>query len=117
MSEQMNESYPFLTVDATYFKIRENHRIISKALMIALATDAHGRREIIGFEVYESEAKDACNAFLLGLKRRGLRGVMMITSDAHEGIRDAIGKVFPNAAWQRCQFHFTKNIADKAPKK
>jgi len=113
----LTENYPFLTVDATYFKVRENHRIVSKAFMIALATNDQGHREIIGFGVYHNESKDTWNDFLSGLKRRGLKGLLMITSDAHEGIRDAMNKVFPNVPWQRCQFHFSKNIADKAPKK
>ena len=113
----LTESYPFLTVDATYFKVRENHRIVSKAFMIALATNDQGHREIIGFGVYHNESKDTWNDFLNGLKKRGLKGLLMITSDAHEGIRDAMNKVFPNVPWQRCQFHFSKNIADKAPKK
>ena len=113
----LTENYPFLTVDATYFKVRENHRIVSKALMIALATNDQGHREIIGFGVYRNESKDTWNDFLNGLKKRGLKGLLMITSDAHEGIRDAMNKVFPNVPWQRCQFHFSKNIADKAPKK
>ena len=113
----LTENYPFLTVDATYFKVRENHRIVSKAFMIALATNDQGHREIIGFGVYHNESKDTWNDFLNGLKKRGLKGLLMITSDAHEGIRDAMNKVFPNVPWQRCQFHFSKNIADKAPKK
>lgn len=113
----LTENYPFLTVDATYFKVRDNHRIVSKAFMIALATNDQGHREIIGFGVYHNESKDTWNDFLNGLKKRGLKGLLMITSDAHEGIRDAMNKVFPNVPWQRCQFHFSKNIADKAPKK
>ena len=113
----LTENYPFLTVDATYFKVRENHRIVSKAFMIALATNDQGHREIIGFGVYHNESKDTWNDFLNGLEKRGLKGLLMITSDAHEGIRDAMNKVFPNVPWQRCQFHFSKNIADKAPKK
>ena len=113
----LTENYPFLTVDATYFKVRENHRIVSKAFMIALATNDQGHREIIGFGVYHNESKDTWNDFLNGLKKRGLKGLLMITSDAHEGIRDAMNKVFPNVPWQRCQFHFSKNIADNAPKK
>lgn len=113
----LTENYPFMTVDATYFKVRENHRIVSKAFMIALATNDQGHREIIGFGVYHNESKDTWNDFLTGLKKRGLKGLLMITSDAHEGIRDAMNKVFPNVPWQRCQFHFSKNIADNAPKK
>lgn len=113
----ITESYPFLVIDGTYFKVREKHRIVSKVLMIAEGTDSKGKREVLGFDVYEQESKASWNEFLMGLKKRGLTGVMMVTSDAHEGIRDAVSKVFPQASWQRCQFHFSKNIADKAPKK
>ena len=109
--------YPFLTVDATYFKVRENSRVISKALMIAYGTNAEGRREILGFGVYANESRATWTDFLLGLKKRGLTGLLMITSDAHDGILNAIGKVFPTVPWQRCQFHFSRNITDKAPKK
>ena len=109
--------YPFLTVDATYFKVRENSRVISKAFMIAYGTNAEGHREILGFGVYANESSATWTDFLLGLKKRGLTGLLMITSDAHEGILNAIGKVFPTVPWQRCQFHFSRNITDKAPKK
>lgn len=109
--------YPFLTVDATYFKVRENSRVISKAFMIAYGTNAEGHREILGFGVYANESSATWTDFLLGLKKRGLTGLLMITSDAHDGILNAIGKVFPTVPWQRCQFHFIRNITDKAPKK
>ena len=109
--------YPFLTLDATYFKVRENHRIVSKAFMIAYGTDASGYREILGFGVYHNESKETWNSFLRSLKDRGLKGLLMITADAHEGIRDAISRVFPDVPWQRCQFHFSRNISGKAPKK
>ena len=109
--------YPFLTVDATYFKVRENSRAISKAFMIAYGTNAEGRREILDFGVYANESRATWTDFLMGLKKRGLTGLLMITSDAHEGIINAIGKVFPTVPWQRCQFHFIRNITDKAPKK
>ena len=113
----LTHDYPFLTIDATYFKVREHHRIISKAFMIAYGTDDQGHREIIGCGVYHNESKETWRSFLKELKSRGLKGVMMITSDAHDGILDAISREFPSAAWQRCQFHFSKNISDKAPKK
>lgn len=109
--------YPFLTVDATYFKVRENSRVISKAFMIAYGTNTEGHREILGFGVYANESRATWTDFLMGLKKRGLTGLLMITSDAHEGILNAIGKVFPTVPWQRCQFHFSRNITDKAPKK
>lgn len=110
-------NYPFLTVDATYFKVRENGRIISKALMIAYGTNEQGIREIIGFSAYPNESKDTWTDFLMSLKRRGLCGLLMITSDAHEGLIHALNKVYPDVPWQRCQFHFSRNISDKAPKK
>ncbi|UUM58115.1 IS256 family transposase [Streptococcus suis] len=109
--------YPFLTVDATYFKVREDNRVISKALMIAYGTNEHGKREVLGFSAYKNESKDTWVDFLTQLKKRGLSGLMMITSDAHEGIIHAIQKVFPDVPWQRCQFHFSRNIGDKLPKK
>jgi len=113
----LNGSYPFLTVDATYFKVRENHKIISKAFMIAYGTDENGHREVVGFDIYQNETADTWSDFLKKLQKRGLSGILMITSDAHEGLRNALSKVFPNVPWQRCQFHFSKNIADKVPKK
>jgi transposase-like protein len=109
--------YPFLILDATYFKVREQGRVISKAFMTALATDGEGHREIIGFCIAPNESKETWNDFVKSLNKRGLKGVRIVISDAHEGIRDAISRQLPGAAWQRCQFHFTRNILDKAPKK
>lgn len=109
--------YPFMTIDATYFKVRENSRVISRAFMIAYAVNSEGHREIIGFDIYRNESKETWNAFLKGLKARGLTGVRMITSDAYEGIIDAISRQFPDVPWQRCQFHFSRNIAQKTPAK
>ncbi len=109
--------YPFLSVDATYFKVRENSRVVSKAFMIAYGTNAQGHREVLGFGVYANESIATWTDFLMGLRKRGLTGALMVTSDSHEGILNAIGKVFPTVPWQRCQFHFIRNITDKAPKK
>ena len=110
-------NYPFVMVDATYFKVRVDHRVISKALFIAMGVNEKGTREIIGFELYDRESKETWQEFMLSLKARGLKGIKMITSDAHEGIIHAIRLLFPDVPWQRCQFHFTRNIIDKAPKK
>lgn len=112
----LTSPYPFLTVDATYFKVRENHRIISKAFMIAYGTNSQGIREILGFNVYPKESVTYWTEFLRSLQKRGLWGTMICTSDAHEGIISAIAKVLPGTAWQRCQFHFAKNISEQAPK-
>ena len=113
----LTQDYPFLYVDATYFKTRENHRTISKALFIAMAINHTGRREIIGFNTYEKESKDTWYLFMQSLKNRGLKGIQLVTSDAHEGIIYGLSHVFPEVPWQRCQYHFTKNILDKTPKK
>lgn len=117
LASPITEEYPFLTVDATYFKVRENRKIISKALMVAYAVNKSGIREVIGFGVHANESKETWKDFLLNLKNRGLSGVKVITSDAHDGIRYAISQVFPEVPWQRCQVHFARNIVDKAPKK
>lgn len=113
----LNKPYPFLIVDATYLKVREDHRIISKAFMVAIATNTDGQREIIGFDVYDNESNDTWFLFMQSLKKRGLNGVKMITSDAHPGITYAISKIYPTVAWQRCQTHFSRNILEKTPKK
>ena len=113
----LKEEYPFLYVDATYFKTRENHRTVSKALMIALAIHHTGKYEIIGFNSYNSESKETWFQFLQSLKNRGLKGVQLVTSDAHEGIVYGLSRTFPEVPWQRCQYHFAKNILDKTPKK
>ena len=85
--------------------------------MIAYGINSYGICETLGFAVYDSETKDSWNDFFASLRERGLNGVLMITSDAHEGIKNAIVRVFPEVPWQRCQFHFLRNTSDKAPKK
>ena len=109
--------YPFLTVDATYFKVRENGRIVSKALLIAYATNQNGYREIVGFQACAKESKESWKEFIGSLKKRGLSGVKIIISDAHEGIVSAVSQVYSDVPWQRCQYHFAKNISEAAPKK
>lgn len=109
--------YPFVILDATYFKVRADGRVTSRAMLIAYGTNDRGEREIIDFNVYANESRETWNDFLNNLKERGMHGVLMFTSDAHEGIRNAIANVYPDVPWQRCQFHFAKNIADKVPKK
>ncbi len=113
----LEDSYKFLYVDATYFKVRGEHRIGAKAMMVALAITDDGKREIIGFEIYDNESKETWRLFLESLKERGLKEPKMITSDAHDGIIYAISKIFPNTPWQRCQTHFSRNILSHAPSK
>ena len=109
--------YKFLYVDATYFKVRGEHRIGSKAMMVALAITDKGKREIIGFDIYDNESKETWKLFLESLKERGLQDPKLITSDAHDGIIYAISRTFPNTPWQRCQTHFSRNILSHAPSK
>lgn len=108
---------PFLMVDATYFKAREDHRIVSKAFMVALAIKSDGTREVVGFDVYDTEENYSWKDFFNGLKSRGLHSIQMIISDAHKSIRHAAASVYPNAAWQRCQVHLLRNILDDTPVK
>lgn len=108
------EDFPYLMIDATYFKARENHRIVSKAMMIAIGITDIGKQEVIGMEVYDDESNDTWMDFLTTLKRRGLKTPIMVTADGHMAIRHAITKFFPGSAWQKCQFHFMKNVLDAA---
>lgn len=110
----MNDA-PFLMVDATYFKVRENHRIVSKAFLVALAITSAGSREIVGIDVFDTEDNYAWQTFFKGLKSRGLKNVNMVISDGHKAILKAMVKTFPDAAWQRCQVHFMRNILDETP--
>lgn len=107
--------YAFLILDATYFKVRENHKVISKAFMVAIGVTADGFREIIGFGLYDDESNETWQSFVRSLKKRGLSGVVMYTSDAHPSIRNAMMIEYPQVPWQRCQFHFIRNILDKTP--
>lgn len=116
-SRPLENNYPFIYLDATYFKVRENHRIISKAFMIAMGINERGHTEIIGFDTYQNESNDTWIDFLKKLKSRGLSGVKMYIADSHEGISNAASRVFPDVPWQKCQYHFVKNIIDKVPKK
>lgn len=111
------EHYPFIIVDAMYIKAREDHRIKSKALFIAIGINNTGHKEVLGFEVYDSERTNTWKEFFEGLKSRGLRDVDIVISDAHTGLVEAIKECFTGSSWQRCQAHFTRNIIDKCPKK
>ena len=116
-NRQLNARYPFVITDAKYLKVRENHAIVSKAFMVAMGITEDGHKEIIGFETYETESEATWKRFLSSLKNRGLEDIHMITSDAHGGLIAALKSIYPEVAWQRCQYHFTKNIVQEAPKK
>jgi putative transposase len=95
--------------DATYVKVRESGRIVSVAVIVAVGVNSDGRREVLGMDIGPSEAETFWTAFLRKLARRGLRGVKLVISDAHEGIKAAIAKVL-HACWQRCRVHFMRNV-------
>ncbi len=107
--------WPYLWIDATYIKVRQNGRIVSVAVIVAVGANADGRREVLGMQVGPSEAETFWTDFLRGLARRGLRGVKLVISDAHEGIKAAVSKVM-NATWQRCRVHFMRNVSAHAGK-
>ena len=107
--------WPYLWIDATYVKVRQNGRIVSVAVIVAVGVNTDGRREVLGMDIGPSEAETFWTAFLRKLARRGLRGVKLVISDAHEGIKATVSKVL-NASWQRCRVHFMRNALAHAGK-
>ena len=107
--------WPYLWIDATYLKVRRGGRIVSVAVIIAVGVNADGRREVLGMEIGTSEAEPIWTEFLRKLTRRGLRGVKLVISDAHEGIKAAVTKVLC-ATWQRCRVHFMRTVLAHAGK-
>src|SRR5213596_2162633 len=100
--------WPYLWIDATYVKVRQNGRVVSVAVIVAVGVNSDGRREVLGMATGPSEAEPFWTAFLRKLARRGLRGVKLVVSDAHEGIKAAVSKIF-TTTWQRCRVHFMRN--------
>lgn len=107
--------WPYIWIDATYLKTRQNGRIVSVAVIMAVGVNSDGRREVLGMDIGASEAAPFWTEFLRKLTRRGLRGVKLVISDAHEGIKAAVSKVFC-ATWQRCRVHFMRNALAHAGK-
>src|SRR6201987_3429728 len=115
LNRPIEGDWPYLWTDPTYVKVRQNGRIVSVAVIIAVGVNSDGRREVLGMDIGPSEAETFWTAFLRKLARRGLRGVKLVISDAHEGIKSAIAKVL-NATWQRCRVHFMRNALAHAGK-
>lgn len=111
------EYFPYLFVDAMYIKVREHHKVVSKAVYIATAINENNQREVLGLKVDHEENFEAWQAFLQGLIERGLQSPKLVISDAHAGLKKAIKMVFIGTSWQRCTVHFKKNLVDKMPKK
>lgn len=114
---QLEEAYPYLILDARYEKVREDGVIRSQAVMIAIGIDWEGRRNVLAVELANRESLTSWKEFALGLKARGLKGVELVISDDHAGLRGAIREVFPEAVWQRCYVHFLRNALDHLPRK
>ena len=115
LDRPLEGEWPYLWLDATYLRVREGGRIVSVAAIIAVAVDTEGRREIVGLGLGPSEAEPFWSTFLKGLVRRGLKGVKLVISDAHEGLKQAAAKVL-GATWQRCRVHWMRNALAHVPK-
>ena len=99
------QPFPYVFLDATYCKARVNHRVVSQAVVVATGVAADGHREVLGFDVGDSEDGAFWTAFLRSLRARGLAGVQLVISDSHAGLKAAIASVLLGAAWQRCRVH------------
>ena len=115
LNRPLEGEWPYIWVDATYLKVRQNGRIVSVAVIIAVGVNNDGRREVLGMDIGVSEAAHFWTEFLRKLARRGLRGVKLVISDAHEGIKAAVSRVL-SATWQRCRVHFMRNALAHAGK-
>ena len=109
--------YPYLWLDALTQKVREDGRIVNVSVVVATAVNGEGKREIIGMDVGTSEDGAFWLAFLRSLSARGLGGVELVVSDAHQGLRGAIAAVFGGASWQRCRTHFMANLLTRVPRR
>jgi len=109
--------YPYLYLDATFPKVREGGQVQSMGLVIAIAVNRNGDREVLGFDVGTAENGPFWTAFLESLVKRGLQGVKLIIADAHAGLKEGISRVFTGVPWQRCRVHFMRNVLSQVPKK
>jgi len=115
-NRRLEGEYPYLWLDATFPKIREGGRVCSMALVIAVGVNQSGEREVLGFDVGMSEDGAFWEEFLRRLVARGLKGVKLVISDAHEGLKAAVKKILAGSAWQRCRVHFMRNVLSQVPK-
>jgi len=108
--------YTYVLVDALTQRVREEGRIVNVACVLATGVNADGHREVLGVDVITAEDGAGWTAFLRGLVARGLSGVKLVVSDAHEGLKAAIAAVLPGASWQRCRTHFMRNLLTRVPR-
>ena len=109
--------WPYLWLDATYVPCREAGAPRSVALVTAVACSSSARRRVVGVECIDTESYLSWRAFLLSLRARGLSGVRLVTSDAHEGLVRAVREALPGAAWQRCIAHLERNVLERCRRK
>lgn len=115
-TRKFTQTYPYVFLDATYLKVRDHHRVVSKAVLVAYGVNAQGDREILGASIAAGEMELCWRKFLEGLQARGLRGVLLVISDHHSGLRKAIRTVLTGVSWQRCTVHFLRNVLTHVPK-
>ena len=113
LNRPLEDEYPYVYVDARYEKVRRDHRVESNAVLIAKGVNQDGKRDILGVNVCNGENETNWSEFFESLHSRGLTGVRLLISDAHEGLVDALTRTFTGMEWQRCQVHFRKNVLDK----
>lgn len=116
-SSPISKTYPVIWIDALYEKIRDDKKVTSKAIMIAMGINTDGHKEILAIEPMDDESKDTWTLFFDKLKARGLKDVGLVVSDAHAGIRAALKSAFLKTSWQRCKVHFMRNILARVPHK
>jgi len=113
---ELDKAFPYLWLDALYVKVRIDGRVRSRAVLVAIGVNEDGEREILGVDIARKEMESSWRTFLSGLLDRGLRGVLLAVSDAHEGLRKAIIATLNDVTWQRCYVHFMRNVLDLVPK-
>ena len=116
LNRRLEGSWPYLWLDATYLKSRENGQVVNRALVIAVGVNDSGRREVLGLAVGPAETEGFWTDFLRSLVKRGLSGVRLVISDAHEGLKKAVAKTV-SATWQRCRVHFMRNALAHVPRR
>jgi putative transposase len=115
-SRGLEGEHPYVWIDATYHKVRQDGRVQSMATVVAIGVAATGERQILGVDAGPSEDRAFWTAFLRGLVKRGLRGVRLVISDAHEGLTRAVATVLSGTTWQRCRVHFMRNLLATVPR-
>ena len=116
LNRPLEGDWPYVWLDATYVRSRQGGRIVNVAIVVAVAVNREGRREVLGIAVMPNESEGFWSAFLRRLTHRGLRGVKLVISDAHEGLKAAVRKVV-GAGWQRCRVHCMRNALQRVPKR